>query len=406
MNQPEILFVDDEPNILGGIRRMLRTRRNEWGLHYASSGQEALSIMDQNTIDIVISDMRMPHMDGADLLNIIAQRHPDTVRIILSGHAEQDAIMRAIPVSHYYLSKPCESDVLTNHIFSAINLRKRVQNKNLRQMVSRLAHLPAMPETYQKICDIVRSDQAGVKDAIKVINNDSSMAVHILKLVNSSYFGLARHISDIGQAVALLGFETLKSLVLTVGIFRENRDGTNDLFNHAELTDHSIACGQLARHIAMQITDEREVCDDAFTAGLLHDIGKLVMATGMPEEYGQAVLLSQKDRIPLFEAEQRCYGYNHADVSGYLLGIWNLPDSITNAVAYHHDIETVRRESSLVSLAVYSANCMVNEKSHDHQACLSYCMENDDSEPDDGVYRDQQMEIWQQLLFMMPPEIS
>ena len=363
MSLPRILFVDDEPNILAGIRRMLHRKRKEWEIQFASSGAEALQLFERAPFDVVISDMRMPQMDGAELLNRIATNHPDTVRMILSGQSDKEAILRAIPVTHQYISKPCDAKILENQLTRSICLRKRVHNELVRRAVSQINRLPSLPDLYQRICDIAKSENAGIKDAIDVIQQDAAMSAKVLQLVNSSYFGLAREISSISQAISLLGMETLKSLVLSIGIFDNQPLVNMPGFSLKKLMDHSVACGTLAKKIAHRETGDSDLAEHAFTAGLLHDLGKLLLAVELPELVKKTIEITKTDMVIFSEAEFSSEGFSHADVTGYLIGLWKLPMPVVEAVTFHHSPQMLESETMTPALAVYAANIIVQELS-------------------------------------------
>lgn len=362
MCNPHILFVDDDPNILNGIRRMMRRKRNEWELHYASSGAEALSLIEQAPIDIVVSDMRMPKMDGAEFLNIVAENYPDTIRMILSGQSDKEAIMRAIPVTHQYISKPCDAEALIVQLGRSVNLRKRVNQKQVREAVSKINQLPSLPDLYQKICNVAKSDQAGVKDAVDIISQDVAMSAKVLQLVNSSYFGIARELSSVAQAISLLGMETLKALVLSIGIFTDHPLVNIPDFSITKLMDHSLACGALARKIMILETGNSELAEHAFTAGLLHDLGKLLLAAEIPDMFDRTIQVARENLLPISEVEIDSEGFSHADVSGYLIGLWKLPMPIVEAVTFHHSPEMLDSNSIEPALAVYAANILTQEQ--------------------------------------------
>ncbi len=361
MSEPRILFVDDEPNVLNGIRRMLHTKRLEWDLHFAKSGEEALSLFDQSPFDVIISDMRMPYMDGAELLSRIAEDHPETIRIILSGHGDRDAILRSIPVTHQYISKPSDTNTIVNQLSRSICLRQRVHHNLVRRTVSQINHLPSLPDLYQKLCEIALSEEAGIKDAVKVILRDAAMSAKILQLVNSSYFGIAREVSSISQATSLLGMETLKSLVLSIGIFDALPTVNIPGFSLKKLMDHSITCGSLAKNIVIEETGDLDLAEHAFTAGLLHDLGKLLLAVEIPDLVSNAIEIAQEDNISMVEAELIAEGFSHADVSGYLIGLWKLPMTVVEAVTFHHSPELLLSNASDTAIAVYAANILVQE---------------------------------------------
>ncbi len=362
MCTPRILFVDDETNILNGIRRMLHRKRTEWDIQYASCGIDALALIKESPFDVVVSDMRMPGMDGAELLNRIAESHPDTIRMILSGHSEKEAILRAIPVTHQYISKPCDAKTLEYQLHRSICLRKRINHELVRRTVAQINRLPSLPDLYQRICDIANSENSCIKDAVDVILQDAAMSAKVLQLVNSSYFGIAREVSSIQQAVSLLGMETLKSLVLSIGIFDNHPVINLPEFSLQQLMRHSVACGTLAKQIVHFETKDTKLAEQAFMAGLLHDLGLLLLAVEIPDLIENAIEISKTDMICLAEAELISEGFSHADVSGYLLGLWKLPMTVVEAVTYHHSPEMLKSKECVVARAVYAANILIQEQ--------------------------------------------
>jgi len=151
MNQRKILFVDDDPNILSGLKRMLRSMRKEFDLQFAENGKEALKLMADSEFDVVISDMRMPGMDGATLLKEIQERFPYSIRIMLTGQANEDTILRTVGVVHQFLTKPCEPEYLKAVLLRASALHELISHTAMKKMVSQLGSLPSLPEVYAKL---------------------------------------------------------------------------------------------------------------------------------------------------------------------------------------------------------------------------------------------------------------
>src|SRR6266446_223491 len=216
-----ILFVDDEPMVLDGLQRMLRPMRAEWEMVFVASGSEALELMGQAPFDVVVSDMRMPQMNGAELLAEVLKRYPQTVRLILSGHADKDLILKCVGSTHQYLAKPCRPEHLKAAITRAGELNESLKDKGLRNLISCMERVPSMPKLYIEIVEKLEDPGVGLDVIGDIIGKDIGMAAKILKLVNSSFFGLGREISEPAEAVSYLGVETIKSLVLCVQVFTQ-----------------------------------------------------------------------------------------------------------------------------------------------------------------------------------------
>lgn len=318
---------------------MLRSMRNEWEMGFVDGGQKALQRMAEAPFDVVVSDMRMPGMSGAELLNEVMQHYPRTVRLILSGHSDRDLILRCVGATHQYLAKPCQSDVLIRTIRRAIALEGTLQNEVLRQLATKMDRLPTLPSLYSEIMERCQDPQTDLNEVARIVARDLGMAAEVLKLVNSAFFGLGRSFADVQDAVAYLGLETIKALVLSMGAFAQFQDLRPGLLSLDEIWRHSAATAVAARSIARLETAERKVTDEAFVAGLLHDAGKLVLAANFPAEYEAARRAAQERGTPSVVAEREVFAASHAEVGGYLLGLWGLPVPVVEAVALHHSPE-------------------------------------------------------------------
>ncbi len=192
-----VLFVDDEPKILEGLRRMLRPLRNEWEMSFVNSGQEALDILAQQPFDVIVTDMRMPAMNGAELLHEVRKRYPHMVRFVLSGQASQETMLRSIGPMHQYLSKPCDSGILKSTLTRSCQLRSILSNEKLHNLVSRIDWLPSLPSLYIEMVEELQKPEASTKILGKLISKDIAMSAKILQLVNSAFFGVRQHISNL-----------------------------------------------------------------------------------------------------------------------------------------------------------------------------------------------------------------
>lgn len=337
MSAPVVLFVDDEPNILQGLRRLLKQARVDWSTRFAGSGIEALNMLADTPADIIVSDMRMPGMNGAQLLREVQKRHPETIRLILSGHSEEEALLDAAEVSHQFLSKPCDAETLLRSVNGALSLRGLLDDKALRSLVTSLTSIPSPPRIYDEMVKAARSDTSGLKTVAELIENDPGLSARILGLANSAFLGSQRTCHNVGAAVGLLGLDTIRSLVLQHGLVSQMRireiagQTIDDCMQHA--LDHAMLAARIARAEGLAPAS----CEEAFIAGMLHDVGLLVLADNLGADYAAIVNSAVAADQPLAEIERLSLGGSHAEVGAYILGIWGLPIGIVNAVAQHHD---------------------------------------------------------------------
>jgi HD-like signal output (HDOD) protein/ActR/RegA family two-component response regulator len=331
-----ILFVDDEPRVLEGLQRMLRSMRHEWDMAFAGGAEEALGMLAAAPFDVVVTDMRMPGMDGAELLRQVMNQYPHLVRIILSGHSDQEMAVRSVGAAHQYLSKPCDADALKQTVARACAQRGLLADESLRRLVSRTGALPSLPALYAELVGELQSEDVTVKRVGEIISRDVGMTAKILQVVNSAFFGLGRPLTSPVEAVSYLGLDRVKALVLSLQVFSEFKVAAVPGFSPAKLWSHCLAVGRLAETVAKTAgAAARAVSGEAFTAGLLHDAGKLVLAANAPEQYGEAIRLAPAEGLSLAEAERRVFGVTQSEVGGYLLGLWGLPPTLVEAVAFH-----------------------------------------------------------------------
>ena len=355
-----ILFVDDDANVLQGLRRMLRDMRQEWHMEFAGGGQEALEVLAKAPFDIVVTDMRMPGMDGGQLLTEVMQRYPHMVRIVLSGQAEEAAVIRTVGAVHQYLSKPCDAETLKKTVARACALRSVLADENLKRVLSHIQSLPSLPALYTRLLEECQNPRGSLRTVGEIIAEDVGMTAKILHLVNSAFFGLRTRVSSPVQAVQLLGLDTVKSLTLCASVFSQF-EGALHRFPLMAFWRHSLVAGSFARIVATAEQNETTFANDASVAGLLHDAGQLVLAANLPDRYAQALDLARTEEIPIADAETKVFGASHAMVGAYLLGLWGLPDSVVEAVARHHDPSNASDLTFAPLTAVHVADALADE---------------------------------------------
>lgn len=353
-----ILFVDDEPHVLQGLQRMLRSMRDVWEINTATGGLEALDFLGRKPVDVVVTDMRMPGMDGNQLLQEIKNRYPEIVRIVLSGQSDREMVLKSVRPAHQYLSKPCRDEILKSTIERSCGLRDLLGNNSLRRLISRIDSLPSQPALYLEILRELESPYSSMHRIGEIISQDIGMTAKILQLVNSAFFGFRRHIASPAEAAELLGLETIKALVLSVKIFSQLDSAGMKVFGVDRIWAHSLATGVLAKTIAAAAGQERTIIDEAFMAGLLHDAGKLFLAANLPRQYQEALTAYRGNGGSELAAELQTFGVTHAEVGAYLLALWGLPFPIVEAIAFHHAPGRCSQKELGVLTAVHAGNSL------------------------------------------------
>jgi putative nucleotidyltransferase with HDIG domain len=397
-----ILFVDDESKILDGLQRMLRPERHRWEMSFAAGGAAALSMMEAVPFDVIVSDMRMPGMDGAALLKIVRTKYPNVLRIILSGYSEQAAAFNAVSVAHQFLQKPCDQDTLRLAIERATSLNDLLNSKMLAGLVGSVEQLPSMSQTFLEMHDAFNDSNTSIARLTEIVERDPAMCAKILQLVNSAFFGVVRNVADVRTAISCLGMSVLQSLVLSVEIFR--------VFHPAKLIpgfsmDAVNAHCLLVSRLTAKIGGDHLLPGIGLFAGLLHDIGKLVLAEAAPDHLARAIEGSQIDHCPLYLAEEQLAGVSHAEVGAYLLALWGIPHVIVEAVAYHHHPERIPHASLDLVSSLYFANWIANERETQNAPATQVCDSlNEELVAKLGVA--EKIEEWRQLAGSLAPQLQ
>jgi HD-like signal output (HDOD) protein len=354
------LFVDTDNYMLKALRRVFR-REQQWQVHYADGAQKALEILATHPVKILFTEIPLENTSGLDLLRQVQAQYPDVVRIILSGYTSQDVLIESVGVAHQYLGKPCEDQQLLDTLLRAFTVRKLVGNEGLKELVAGLTGLPSLPSLYVEIMAELNREAPDLERVGEIISQDLAITAKVLQIVNSPYFGLMQEIQSPARAVGLLGLDMVRAMVLSAGTFSKFKSVRAAGFSMEALWQHGLQTAGFAKCLAQAHSAPLKVEDAAFIAGLMHDIGKLLLAANKPETY-ENVLTRAAEREETFqEAEMAVYQADHGELGGYLLGLWGIPDEVLQAVAYHHAPRQGRDKGVTALTLVHVANAFSNQ---------------------------------------------
>ena len=327
-----ILFVDDEPALLDGLRVRLRGCRSQWEMVFVESGARAVVELELHPVDVIVADMRMPRMDGAELLTIVRERWPQTIRLVLSGYSEEEQSTRLLALAHQYLSKPCEPQRIESSIRRCLALKELLKEPALQALVGSVGQLPILASMRQRLTSAIDQQQSTAREIAQLICEDPPFAAKLLQVTNSAFFRLPRSLASIEQAVGYVGMQALRSL-LADGVSLSWPD-THAIAGlpPAALQGRALRVAAAARAIAAGTP----IAAEAYLAGLLHNIGHWVLLQQRPAQMQTALELARTRHLPLHCAEQEVLGASHAEVGAYLLGLWGLPASVVDAIALQY----------------------------------------------------------------------
>ena len=352
-----VLMVTDDQRLLATLRTSFNAQNDGWEMAFAQGSREALEAVNSRHFDVVLAELCLAGMNGAELLNEVMQRQPCVLRFLLAGKADADLTLQCSGLPHQYLVKPDDAEGLKTVVRRVLELESSLTNRRLRQLISKLDRLPSVPALYVEIVERLQDPEVCIDDIGAIIAKDIGMTAKILKLVNSAVFGLRRQIGTPAEAVNYLGVEAVKSLVLTLQVFSQFDHVRQCGFPVEAVWEHSVNTGMAARAIARVEGGDRALGEESFVAGLLHDSGKLVLASNFPEHYEEILRQMHEHGATLLEGERQFFQADHADIGGYLLGLWGLPGALVDAVAHHH--RPARAQSPTIT--PLGAVCLANE---------------------------------------------
>lgn len=328
-----ILFVDDEIPILKTFKRTFYS--TGYRIFTAENGEEALGILNKEKVDIIVSDMRMPQMSGHQLLKKVKELYPYTIRIILSGHAEEAETMQAMidGSCKTYLMKPWDSQLLLTTFQRLLYVREKLSEKKLISIVNEMDRLCIMPQVYSKLEELINRD-ADMSQIAAVIEEDPVLSAKILHFVNSVYYGIRT--GSIQQAVAFLGLTTIKNISLAIHLCDLVPEG-NNLFGKEFLLRHACLTNKIVVQFHKSLLG-KNIPQTAASAGVLLGVGLMALLNHFPDKYRQiSQTLKLNQDLSLHDVEQEVIGTTHHDVGGYLLEWWGLPQPLIECVLFHHD---------------------------------------------------------------------
>jgi HD-like signal output (HDOD) protein len=361
MTRKRILFVGEDMDLWEELRNHHSSGQADWDYAFAKSGLQALNSLAQSPCDAVVADLQMSGMNGAQLLDEVMQRTPDTLRFIRASLADQQAAMKCVGTAHQYLVKPSDSATVRHALARAFSLESWLPGAQVQKLISQMRKLPSPPNLYFQIVAELQSPDSSLDKVSALISQDVVLSAKILQVVNSAVFGLQMQVVKPVDAVLYLGMETTKSVVLLAHTFSYFDKVKTAEFSVDRLWRHSVTTGKFAEQIARSEGASVEVTGQSFTAGMLHDIGKLLLAANLPAEFKEMLNRAKADQLTFDQAERASLGVAHGELGACLLGIWGLPTAIVEAVALHHCPSQFLSKSFCPLTAVHVANAIEHE---------------------------------------------
>jgi putative nucleotidyltransferase with HDIG domain len=355
-----ILLVDEDQLVLKSLKRSLRKLSAQWQIHYADNASKALDILSSVPVDVMIAEVHLAGDDGRVLFEEARRVRPQAARIVLTGYTDPNVIFQFVGLAHQLLSKPWDEQTLIETIQRSFLIRGLLTNERMKAVLNQIHTLPSIPAIYLELVEKLKSENASLPEITASVVKDPGMTVKILQIVNSPFYGLPMKVVEPGKAVGLLGIDFLKGIVLAKELFGGFKQSSCKFLSLDGLWAHSVNTSSIIKQIARMEAVENGLADISAIAGLLHDVGKMILAIHFPSEAQSIHNLARTKGLPSWKAELKVLGTSHAEVGAYLLGLWGMPISLLTAVLCHHQPVFQGGDGISPQVLLHVANAIVN----------------------------------------------
>lgn len=351
-----ILFVIGDPQQTRDLSQLLADCRAPWEMTYVRTSAEALAHLQAHPCDLVVAAMSLPDRGGVELMNEIMERHTGAARMLLGDIEEREWVVQSLGTAHQVLLSPFDAWRLKAALARALESEPWVPGKIARKLIAEMKCLPSPPYIYFRVMREMRLPEPSVENIGTLISRDPVMSAKLLRAANSASMGLGMQVVSPVEAVMYLGLENTQGLVLLAHSCSFFEQIKAPFFSVDQVWNHSIRTGQLAQKIARARHEQTSLVDECFTAGLLHDMGKMILAANHTEKFRESMRLVRNSGLQENDAENQVFGTNHAEVGGCLLAGWGVPWPIVEAVALHHAPRVIGQPGFNALAAVHAAN--------------------------------------------------
>jgi len=240
-----------------------------------------------------------------------------------------------------------------------------MNEKQILQKIDRIQDIPTLPAIVFELNKYLQDPEVSIAKVSETIEKDQAIALKILKLVNSAFYGFKTRISDIRNAVILLGYNAVRNSIISVSVIKSFSPVLSlEGFDITEFWKHSLAVAVTGKNLAQ--TSHRESPDNCFVGGLLHDVGKIIMAQYFRDMFEKVWLAARNEYASFYEAEKNEIPIDHTKIGGYLAAKWQLPQGLVDAIRWHHDYQPQNKNADF-KLIIYLANIIVNTYNVDRE---------------------------------------
>lgn len=333
----------------------------DWDFVRFDAKEAFINQLEQNSFAVVIVPCSMRAMVDIELMAKIAELQPGAVRLFVGSefwNASYKA--KASELAHRLYANTVKVTEISDQLEYQVKLMKLLNRSSLQAYVGTLGCLPTPPKVYQQLTVAIGSDMSDLTEISQIVEQDPAIVAQIMKQVNSAFFGFSREVSDLSEAISILGVRNLRSLALSTQLSNQFAgDEGWDQFSFAQVNHRALLVARLAQSLCRRAGANKVVQDQAFLAGLLHDLGLLMMASHDPAQYKKLLAYAVKKQKPIYLVEKAAFGFFHGEVAAALLALWNLAPQVVEAVMLHH-VPHLSKDTEFTPLtAVHIADAML-----------------------------------------------
>ena len=354
----QIYIIDDQPDQLELMDLLLRELNKEWRVHPFSSPHQLMEAVQQAPPHLVLADDMMPEMRGSELLDRVRQVSPQTVRVLISGYIVKAGRLSA---AHQYVAKPLRGEEILQRLECALEAQEALEDSNLGCIVSRLQSFPVVPTAAAKLLKILDDNQADLSSVAELLNQDAGIFTKLMQMANSPMFGTGE-VKDSQEALLKLGTASVRGMVLSLHIFQSYEKITFPPWPVRRIWSHCLNTANLAQNAARLGGLPPMDCTHAHFAGLVHELGRLILIDNRPDDYLRVCQNAAGEEIALTEAERNYFGTTHMDLAAFMLRLWGVPSIVSEAVQFQESPwQSSRRDVFTPVTALYIADCAAQD---------------------------------------------
>jgi putative nucleotidyltransferase with HDIG domain len=394
--KPSALIFTDQESILESSRQALQ---DAWDLQPATSESEAKAQLESSQYQLLLIDKQKISTAESEFLTAVDQISPATPRLQFTKLAPTGELEvhfshpRVVSEENQAAAQPESFEEQIGHEVLRQTLFSKVGLSNILEKIQKT---PTRPGVYFKVVEELTNPEGTIDNIAELVKEDPIVTARILRAVNSTALGLRRRLTDANEAVMMLGGERVRDVILLLEVLSVIDQNRCIGFSPDDVWNHSIQVAQLARKIMAKETRCQSTRNAAFTAGLLHDVGKVLLAVNLPGRYAKTLILAKKNKTSLVEEEYKEFDTSHAELGTHLLESWELPIRILEAIMWHHSPDHFSSEKLAPRAAVFIANTLVRGDTSPSSTDKSETVSS--LEFIQETWGDSNLEIWKDLL--------